>query len=733
MKRDFINDRPFLMDEFRQAAWDDRTGLDPATLRTGMWRIAYVNPNLPMLLLRGKIFSFIAKNARLALNPHSIFSGKIDLGVTFGEYASQGVYSELYSCANHEVLSREIPVMYEKRRLAEQMGVGFGVVDFWHTMPDWEALMRLGFPGLLARITAAQAQWQAQSNLSATQAQFYASAIQHVEACLTYLERLRALGEQNGLAEWVACLRALQTGAPQTLYQAMQASILYLEMEEMGVERGRTLGRLDVLYAPFYHKALANGASREEIKDLFRYFFLRFQAARRFASQPFAIGGKTADGAKGDESLILLMLEVYEELNIRNPKIQVRVHPNLPNVILRKCLSLIRQGKSAIVFINDETVLRAYERIGIPRSIAKGYVPFGCYEPMLPGLEDAMIGASWCNMAKAVEFALHGGRDPQTGQILTSETPMDFDGFDTFYAAVKFHVRGILRFVRASIEAEMPYRMRINPSPLYSATIESCVARGRDVFDSGMRYHNISIKCFGLASLTDSVMAVKRFVYQKKILSLQQLREILQANWRGAARLHQAILNDPCKFGNNCAEADDIACDLYRCVAEEIVNRDTGFGGKYRLGGDSITHCIDMGRHMGATPDGRMAGEPVSKNFCAVAGREKNGVTAYLHSVCKLDYADFADAAVVDLTLHRSTVEGKAGLNAMLALLKLCFAKGIFALQCNVLDAAELLDAQQHPEHYQNLQIRVCGWNEYWVNMEPDKQNQFLKRMMAEG
>ena len=732
MKRDFCSDRPYLEEEFALAAWDDETGLNPDELRAGMWKIVDENSGLPMILLRGKIFSFIAENARLALNPHSIFSGKMDTGVEYGDSAGPGVYSELYFRFNQEVLSRELKEFYEKKQLANQVGMGTGVADFWHTMPDWAEILRLGFPGMLGRIRSAHDRRRADGTLTEDQDRFYVSAAQHVQACLNYIGRLRRLGEKAGLTEWAECLGALEKGAPQTLYQAMQTSILYLEMEEMGVERGRTLGRLDVLYAPFYEKAKADGMSREEIKDLFRYFFMRWSAARRFAAQPIAIGGRTEDGANGSEELIRLMLEVYEELNIRNPKIQVRVHPKLPEDILRTCLKLIRKGMSSIVFINDETVLRAYERIGIPREEAAGYVPFGCYEPMLPGLEDAMIGASWCNMVKAIEFAMNGGRDPRTGALLTCETAEDFEDFDDFYAAVKTHVRGILRFIRAAIEAELPHMMDINPSPLYSASVASCVERGRDIFDGGMKYHNASIKCFGIATLTDAVMAVKRFVFEQKEIGFIAFRDLLRRNWEGGEALRQRILNDPAKYGNNCAEADEIACDLYRCIAEEVVGLDTGFGGKYRLGGDSITNCISFARNVDATPDGRRAGEPVSKNFCATAGMEKNGVTAYLETVFKFDYADFADAAVVDFTLHRSAVQGEAGLDAMLALLRLSFRKGVFAVQGNVLDVDELLDAQVHPEKYRYLQVRLCGWNEYWTNMGPVKQEAFLRRMQAE-
>lgn len=731
MMRDFEVDRPFLVDEFAQAEW--KKGLNPQEQRDNMMEMVSAHPDYSMIKLRGQIFHKIVETARIAINPHSIFAAKIDFGVSYGEYASRGFYCDLYEYALKNVYHKHFDKdLLDKKKFANEIGVGFGCTDYWHTMPDWQNLLKYGFLGLKQRLESARAAHIKDKTLNQDMAEFYESALLHIDACFICLNRMKKMADEHGLFEYAQCLNEIALHAPQTLYQAMETMILYLDLEEMGVERGRTLGRLDVFFAPFYRKMLEEGADVEEIKNLFRYFFMRFQAARRFAAQPFAIGGDTPDGAAGDVDLIMLMLDVFDELNIRNPKIHVRVHDNMPECVIRKLMYLIRKGNSAIVFINEKSVIKAYERIGIPYADAVKYTTFGCYEPMLPGLEDAMIGASWCNMAKAIEFVMNSGKDPTTGRVFSEENPDTFSDFDNFYVAVKEQIHGILNFVREAIEAELPWTMEINPSPLYSATISSCIERGQDVFGGGMKYRNVSIKCFGIGTLTDAILAVKRFVFEKKEISFEKLRDVLKINWKGYEKLRQMILNDPVKYGNNNEEADSIACDIYKYIASEVTGRDTGFGGKYRLGGDSINNCIGFARAMGATPDGRRKGEPVSKNFSPTSGMERNGVTAFVESAAKFDYADFANAAVVDLTLHKSAVQGEDGLSAMCALLKVAFDKGIFALQGNVLDLNELLDAQKHPENYQDLQIRLCGWNEYWVNMEQEKQTAFIKRMQAE-
>lgn len=274
--------------------------------------------------------------------------------------------------------------------------------------------------------------------------------------------------------------------------------------------------------------------------------------------------------------------------------------------------------------------------------------------------------------------------------------------------------------------------MQINPSPVYSGTISSCMERGKDIFDGGTKYHNTSIKCCGIATAVDSLLAVKELVFDRRLVTFAQLREILLANWNGHEALRRTAQASELKYGNHQPQADALASEIYRFAAGMIVGKKNHSGGVFRMGCDSITNCVVFGKRMGATPDGRLRGEPTSKNFSASTGMDRNGVTALIESVCAMDSSDFVNGAVLDILLHPSAVEGTRGLEAMYTLVETYFALGGYAIQGNVMELQQLLDAKKHPEKYPTLQVRVCGWNEYFVELSPDMQDMFI-RQLQEG
>jgi formate C-acetyltransferase len=209
------------------------------------------------------------------------------------------------------------------------------------------------------------------------------------------------------------------------------------------------------------------------------------------------------------------------------------------------------------------------------------------------------------------------------------------------------------------------------------------------------------------------------------------MRDILLSNWDGHEELRRQILNMPEKFGNNIKAVDRIAADLAIFCADYINSKPNSRGGFFKASNFSIDQCFGYGKKTMATPDGRKAGEPLSKNMGAVTGMDRKGLTALIQSAVKTKPALFPNGSVLDFVLHPSSVAGDDGLDAFLALLQVYFAKGGFAMQGNVFRAEVLKDAQANPEKYANLQVRVCGWNEYFVKMTPQKQNDFIKRCQS--
>jgi len=440
------------------------------------------------------------------------------------------------------------------------------------------------------------------------------------------------------------------------------------------------------------------------------------------------IGGGDKDANDFSNELTLLILDVYDELNIYDPKIHLRYHKNLDDRVYTKAISMIRDGNSSICILNDEVVFKGYERIGIPSEDAQEYVPLGCYEPVIQGKEEAEIATSWINLAKIVEFSLNDGKDMLTGKQSSCKSSLDMKSFNEFFESFIKHLDYCVDFAVDFAEEQGLYATLVNPSPIYSSSFSDCIEKGMDVHEYPLKYNNMSFVVYALATTVDSLVAIKKYVYDKKEISLADLSNALKNNWAGYEELRERILNDKEKYGNNLETPDKIMCDITNHLRDRYFGKTLKRGGKLRIGLDSIHNCILEKDKTAATPDGRKRGDVLSKNLCAVNGMDYKGITAYMNSLLKIDFPAYFNGGILDFYLHPSTVNDEKGLEDFKSLFKIYFNAGGCAVQGNVLSGKTLVKAQQDPEKYRNLQIRVCGWNEYFVRMNKDKQDMFIKQ-----
>lgn len=241
--------------------------------------------------------------------------------------------------------------------------------------------------------------------------------------------------------------------------------------------------------------------------------------------------------------------------------------------------------------------------------------------------------------------------------------------------------------------------------------------------------NNTDISDTEYSNIVDELVAIEKAVFDEEIITLDELINILKNNWNGADVLRKTMQDKYPKYGNNNTEADSIAEDLKMFMAECINNKPNGRGGVYRMGIFSIDWIIHYGHMLGATADGRFAGEPVSKNLSASVGMDKKGVTGIINSATRFDYTLAPNGAVLDLHLHPSVVSGDDGIGIMISLLKIYLSKGGFATHINVLNPETLKKAQKNPEKYKNLQVRLCGWNVYFTDLDIEMRNNLIKSM----
>ena len=613
---------------------------------------------------------------------------------------------------------------------ASTQGIFNGWFDFSHLMPDWESVYSLGLTGLKARLNESRRKIKESGAITDGQEEYFCCGITTLDALIRYILRRekaeRAYGTPESLAAADA-FRAIATDKPQTLYQAMLLCFtFYAVLTFVEGSFVRSLGALDQLFAPLYYKDIELGASEEDENTLIDCFYVKWQSMNVAANIPFYLGGSDENGRDKVTDFSRLLVERYARLDLISPKMQIRVNKNTPDDFINGVLKSIRSGNSSFVFCNDDVIIPALEKIGEQRADAVNYALIGCYEPLAAGKEVACSCNALINLAKVVEAALNGGKDLLSGEVMIENVPTDYKSFDDFKAETeRIALECAKKAVFVVSEADKYYNL-VSASPLFSATFNSSVEKGLDLYYGGAKYNNSSINIIGLASYADSLAAVKKFVFDEKIVTLGRLDDILKNDWAGADELLIKAQAQKNRFGNDSDEPDSWAKDVFTLLSGYVNGRKNGRGGVFRTGLFSVDNCYLYGKRTGAGADGRLAREPISKNLCASVGKDISGVTAVMNAVRALGLKDAPNGAVLDVILHPSAVSGEDGLNAFRSLLKAYFAGGGQSVHFNVFSAETLIDAKKHPEKYASLQVRVCGWNAYFTSLSEVEQDAFI-------
>ena len=713
--KNFDKNNKRLCCQFDNIEWIEESGVSPEKLNSLYDEIMKNDEALPKNLIKANTFAMILNHSRIAIDKDDIFQDKI-----FG----RGIIVKQREIWEKEIIEQKIGDIYQQIISARKCGAYNAASDFGHTSPNSKLLLDIGFTGLLDRIN----KYSKKENLTNKQKEFYLSCKISLEAVICFIKRLAAAIEPYNKENSIA-LYNIASGAPGNIYEAMQLLIVYFFAHEyIGATRVRTLGRLDVLLYPFYKNDIANGRfNKAEIKEMVKFFFNKLWTAKVPYDLPLCLGGIDEDGNEVTNELAYLLVETYNELDIHSPKIHIRVSDKTPMTFIKLVLKCIRGGNSSFVLINDNTVIKSLVNVGIEKKDAMNYVPIGCYEPAVWGKEIGCTGNGGINLAKAVEFVVTNGMDLTTGTQVSVKTG-EIKTYDEFITAVKKHIKFMAESALDYIREIEKYYGEIGPDPLLSAMYNRSVETGVDVFEGGAEYNNSSYYLYFIASLVDSVCAVKRLVFEEKRVSFSELCEILKNNWAGSERLRFIAQNIPEKYGNNNAVADEITKDFTDFCASLVNNKPNSRGGVFKAALFSIDHFVEYGNKTMATPDGRLSGEVLSKNLCASVGRDKKGITSLINSVTKIDHSLFPNGTVLDVVLHPSAVSGEDGLDAFYFLLKTYMSKGGMALHGNVFNSEDLKKAQKEPDKYKNLQVRVCGWNAYFVNLSKVEQDCFIKQ-----
>lgn len=711
-----------LLKQFKEDNWIEESGLTFDALNEKC-QIILNDESKSLGDRKAEAISFILNNAQIDIVKDEFFQNKLNFGSMYNTIMDK------FHCRRYDYLEKVYcKDMYDKINDMNQSAICVSL-DFCHIAPDWNFLMKYGFVGIIDRLKKERKNFEN----NAEKLKFYDQCIQVYEAMIACLKRMAFYAKKFGTEkqEFVAeNLLAIANGAPQNLAQAMQLTMFMYHIEtSLDPTVIRSLGYIDRLYYPFYKNDLESGKfTEEQLRELTKDFFWKITSYGITTNLPLCICGKYPDGTDATNPYTFLMIEEYKSLDILDPKIHLVYHKNINKNIVLKVLDSIRDGKSSFVFVNAEIAEKALQKIGVSEEDSKKLIVYGCYEIAAEGTEIPPTCAGRINMAKSMEFAFYNGFDPSLNKQVGLKTGEDFESFEELLDAVKKQIKYSAQMCMDALTHYEQHYDLICPFPILSGAFENCVKTGTDVYNHGAKYNNTSINCFGIATVVDSLIVLKKLVFEEQKMSFAEFVNVLKSNWNDNEKLRLFCKNNYAKYANDINEADDLALEIFNDIADYINGKPNGRGGVFKHSQISIDWITWMGTRVGATPDGRFAKEPVSKNLCANVGQDKNGITAFMNSVLKFDATKCPNGYVLDAVIHPSVTNGDDGLEAFYGLLKTYIDNGGLAIHFNVIDSNVLRKAQLNPEEYKNLQIRLCGWNVRFVDLDKRTQDEFITK-----
>jgi formate C-acetyltransferase len=502
-------------------------------------------------------------------------------------------------------------------------------------------------------------------------------------------------------------------------------------------------GRLDQHLYPFYKKGLEEGTlTREQAQELLQCLWVKFNnqpappkvgvtAAESGTYTDFAQinnGGLKEDGADGVNDVTYLILDVIEEMRLVQPSSSIQVSKKNPDRFIKRAARIIRTGFGQPSVFNTDLIVQELIRMGKSVADARNGGTSGCVEVGAFGKE-AYILTGYFNLPKVLELTLNNGIDPRTGKQIGLQTgdPEQFGSFEQLFEAYRRQLNYLIDVkMRGNNIIERLYAAYM-PAPFLSILIDDCIARGRDYHDGGARYNTNYIQGVGLGTITDALTAIKYHVFEHKTTSMNELLAALRANFEGHEALRQTLWQRTLKYGNDEDYADDVMRSVFEAYFQAVDGRPNMRGGRYRINLLPTTVHVYFGSVMGATPDGRKAGLPLSEGISPVQGADRQGPTAVLKSAAKMDHGR-TGGTLLNMKFNPQVLEGEDGLDNLMHLIRSYFRLDGHHIQFNVVDAETLRKAQAKPEEYQNLIVRVAGYSDYFVDLGVDLQDEIIAR-----
>jgi formate C-acetyltransferase len=506
-------------------------------------------------------------------------------------------------------------------------------------------------------------------------------------------------------------------------------------------------GHLDQHLYPFYKDGVERGTlDRDVAKELLSCFWIKVNntpappkvgvtAAESGTYNDFTninLAGLKSDGSDGSNETTYIILEVVDELRLLQPQCNIQVSARTPDSVLKAAARVIRNGMGYPSVFNADMVIAEQMRVGKTVEDARQGGTSGCIETGCAGKE-AYLLHGYLNTPKVLELALNNGVDPMTGRRIGLETgeACGFETYDDLYAAFE---RQLEYVVDTKIEVDNYLRARYAeffPATFLSAVIRDCIEKGHDYYSGGPRYNSDYIQCTGIGTITDSLSAIKHHVFEQGNISLSALVDACNSNWEGAEATRLTMWNKTPFYGNDDDYADSIMRSVYESLYRAIDGKPSILGPTYHLNMLSTTCHNYFGKMTAATPNGRFRGTPISDGTSPSHGADRNGPTAVVKSLGKMDQVK-SGGTLLNQRFLPSVLAGESGIDGLVSLIRAYFKLGGHHIQFNVVDESTLREAQRNPQEYRGLLVRVAGYSDYFVDLDNYHQEEIIARTAQE-
>ncbi len=618
------------------------------------------------------------------------------------------------------------------------------VYKHWHNghfIAGYQGLLDQGFGGILCRI-----QEKLRTVTDPAQKDTLEAFRIVTEAGIRYIERYGKEAEKMakktsdekekerlekiaGACGWIAREK------PRNFFEAVQ---LYWFGHELilseSVPSSVSLGRFDYYLTPYYERDIDAGTlTKKEAWDLVASFWTKCKANRK-SYQNLVLGGIRQDGSCSVSELTYICLDVTKTLKYDQPSVCFRWTDNMPPDAWRRIASVIRTGTGFPALFNDKVCLELRKRSGISVKDAWNYAFAGCVEIGIPGKEYTITEMARLNLPKILELMLHQGNDPISGDqfplayLRTEEQILQIKSFEELF---EWYLQEMEYYIRLGLTSanmlDSMYAERY-PLPFLSILMEGCIDSGTDVAKGGAIYNNSGLNMCGIATVADSLAALKKLVFEKKIYTLLDFIRATDADFAGYEKLRTDALYHCPKYGNDQPEVDELAVRIAERFSAVTEQYQTPRGGTYRMGMYSVEDHSHMGKATGATCDGRKKGKALSNSMGAVQGMDTNGPTAMLNTLNRFDFSKATNGMVLDLKMTPVFLEKDDHIEKLGKLIQTYFERGGMEIQISAVSRQTLSDAQKHPEKYADLVVRVSGFSAYFTSLSKVTQDEIIER-----